>query len=171
MPCKHCQRLKRHCHYPRSQRGKRRKSRHSPGQRRDSKTAHCVRRTIRPNLPAAAHNLSEGVYSLNATPLISDSSGHWPRAQRREHAQIQQSPVQVSGRSRSVPEHIATNTSEDTTNQADSNQCLVPLHKVNWEYHGPWSWVSICSSPGVAWVCGRTNSNEFDGIASYFMKS
>ncbi|EXJ59415.1 uncharacterized protein A1O5_12296 [Cladophialophora psammophila CBS 110553] len=49
---------------------------------------------------------------------------------------------------------------------ADGEEEVIPLQKVNWEHHGPWSWVSVCSRPGVRWVCERTKSDEFSEVAS-----
>ena len=53
----------------------------------------------------------------------------------------------------------------------DEKEYFVPLHSVNWEYHGPWSWASICSRRGIRWVCDRTKSEEFGDIAGRTMKA
>jgi len=70
-----------------------------------------------------------------------------------------------------MPGQTAAEIGGTASDVADPGEYMIPLHKVNWEYHGPWSWVSICSPPGVAWVCKRTKSEEFEDIASYFMKT
>lgn len=44
-------------------------------------------------------------------------------------------------------------------------ESVIPLPKVNWEHHGPWSWVSVCSSPGLKWVSERAGNDDFVDIA------
>ena len=48
---------------------------------------------------------------------------------------------------------------------ADGEESVISLPKVNWEHHGPWSWVSICSQPGLKWVCETTGRDDFVDIA------
>ncbi|EXJ68312.1 uncharacterized protein A1O5_08927 [Cladophialophora psammophila CBS 110553] len=38
----------------------------------------------------------------------------------------------------------------------------------NWEYHGPRSWLSICSKPGVQWVMEKVGNSSFQDAASAF---
>lgn len=40
----------------------------------------------------------------------------------------------------------------------------------DWEYHGPGSFLSICSKPGVDWVGEKTGSSDFIGIARMFSR-
>jgi len=72
---------------------------------------------------------------------------------------------------------------------ADSEEGVIPLQKVNWEHHGsaqtdppmlstvltprirPWSWVSVCSRPGLRWVCDRARTDEFVEIANGLTKT
>ncbi|KIX06764.1 uncharacterized protein Z518_04740 [Rhinocladiella mackenziei CBS 650.93] len=54
---------------------------------------------------------------------------------------------------------------------ADGEEGVIPLPKVHWEHHGPWSWVSVCSRPGLRWVCERTRSDEFVEIANGLTKT
>ena len=45
---------------------------------------------------------------------------------------------------------------------ADEEELVMPLDSANfWEHHGPGAWVSICSEPGLRWVCARTGSIDF----------
>ena len=45
---------------------------------------------------------------------------------------------------------------------ADDEEVVIPLDSDNyWEHHGPGAWVSVCSQPGLKWVCGRTGSLDF----------
>lgn len=45
---------------------------------------------------------------------------------------------------------------------ADGEDLVMPLESTNcWEHHGPGAWVSICSEPGLRWVCARTGSVDF----------
>lgn len=53
----------------------------------------------------------------------------------------------------------------------DKEEYVIPLHKVNWEHHGPWSWASVCSPPGIRWVCQKTGHDEFGEVASDLMKT
>ena len=43
----------------------------------------------------------------------------------------------------------------------DQGESILSPQKINWEYHGPGSWLSICSEPGVRWVCDRTGAMDF----------
>lgn len=54
---------------------------------------------------------------------------------------------------------------------ADGEDNVIPLHKIHWEHHGPWSWASICSPPGVRWVSDRTACTEFGDIATDLTKA
>ncbi|KAJ2905583.1 hypothetical protein MKZ38_004877 [Zalerion maritima] len=38
----------------------------------------------------------------------------------------------------------------------------------HWEYHGPRSYLSICSKPGIQWVSERTGSSNFHDVATSF---
>lgn len=60
---------------------------------------------------------------------------------------------------------------EDGTRLVTDEEGVIPLHKVNWEHHGPWSWVSVCSRPGLRWVCARTHSDDFVDIANGLTKT
>ncbi|KAJ5624438.1 hypothetical protein N7510_000747 [Penicillium lagena] len=49
--------------------------------------------------------------------------------------------------------------------EVDREEATIDLNHINWEHHGPGSWLSICSDPGVRWVISRTGTNGFDQIA------
>ncbi|ORX96467.1 fungal-specific transcription factor domain-domain-containing protein [Clohesyomyces aquaticus] len=53
----------------------------------------------------------------------------------------------------------------------DEEECVIPLQKVSWEHHGPWSWVSICSLPGLRWVAEKTGNDEFPAVAHELTKT
>ena len=53
----------------------------------------------------------------------------------------------------------------------DGEDNVIPLQKLHWEHHGPWSWASVCSPPGVRWVCDRIHSNDFSDIANDLTRS
>jgi hypothetical protein len=40
----------------------------------------------------------------------------------------------------------------------------------DWEYHGPGSFLSICSKPGIQWVVDKTGSSDFISIARSFSR-
>ncbi|KAK5217827.1 hypothetical protein LTR72_009490 [Exophiala xenobiotica] len=42
---------------------------------------------------------------------------------------------------------------------------LLTTVEVNWEHHGPGSWLSVCSRPGLDWVSQRTGVSSFDDSA------
>lgn len=52
-------------------------------------------------------------------------------------------------------------TDQENIASSDNEEGVIQLQSVNWEHHGPSSWVSICSPPGLRWVCGRMGTNEF----------
>lgn len=47
------------------------------------------------------------------------------------------------------------------TAAVDQGESILSPQKVNWEYHGPGSWLSVCSEAGVRWVCERTGVMDF----------
>ena len=127
---------------------------------------------VRPNNAGDKANvaISQGLYGLNTRLLTSDNNGQ-ALAPRGDTTSVGQPLPREDEELQYAPEQIATNVDETVVNVTDPADYMVPLQKVNWEYHGPWSWVSICSPPGVAWVCERTNSSDFEDIASCFMKT
>jgi hypothetical protein len=44
---------------------------------------------------------------------------------------------------------------------ADPEESEVPFQEGQWEQLVPASWMSVCSQPGVRWVCQRTGSTDF----------
>lgn len=122
---------------------------------------------------SATHELQ---YGLDAPSVISDNA-HQLLVPGGNATTTGQSlvrslgPLQKSKGPSAPPAPPAMDGGESINNAVDIVEPMIPLHKVNWEYHGPWSWVSVCSPPGVAWVCEKTNSNEFEEIASCFMKT
>ncbi|KAI1622813.1 fungal-specific transcription factor domain-containing protein [Exophiala viscosa] len=71
-----------------------------------------------------------------------------------------------------LPNLASPTCSKDNRSEAhDPEEGVLPLHQVNWEHHGPWSWASICSHPGQKWVCQKTGSGEFADIASGLVKT
>ena len=52
-----------------------------------------------------------------------------------------------------------------------SEEELVPVQNTYWEHHGPWSWVSVCSQPGIRWVCERTQTDDFVEMANGLKKA
>lgn len=53
----------------------------------------------------------------------------------------------------------------------DAEESVIQLQNVNWEHHGPWSWVSVCSQPGLRWVRERTGMDDFNRIATGLTKN
>ncbi|UKZ79983.1 hypothetical protein TrVFT333_007747 [Trichoderma virens FT-333] len=47
----------------------------------------------------------------------------------------------------------------------DSEESTIDLKDINWEHHGPGSWLSICSKPGIRWVSDKVGSIEFREVA------
>ncbi|KIW78567.1 hypothetical protein Z517_08405 [Fonsecaea pedrosoi CBS 271.37] len=44
---------------------------------------------------------------------------------------------------------------------SERENCALTPHSGNWEHHGPGSWLSICSKPGLAWVSQAVGSSDF----------
>lgn len=64
----------------------------------------------------------------------------------------------LSGRNATPPPLPA----DENSNSVDEEENVIPLKSDNcWEHHGPGAWVSICSEPGLRWVCARTGSVDF----------
>lgn len=53
----------------------------------------------------------------------------------------------------------------------DGEESVFPLQHVSWEHHGPWSWISVCSQPGLRWVRERTGTDDFIRIATGLTKN
>ncbi|KAJ5632774.1 fungal-specific transcription factor domain-containing protein [Penicillium lividum] len=49
--------------------------------------------------------------------------------------------------------------------EVDQEEATMELQAVNWEHHGPGSWLSICSTPGLQWVSARAGTTRFHQIA------
>lgn len=60
-----------------------------------------------------------------------------------------------------LPNHPVTTLSSYAPGPEDAEESVIQLQSVNWEHHGPGSWVSICSPPGVKWVCETTGTSDF----------
>ncbi|KAE8359557.1 fungal-specific transcription factor domain-containing protein [Aspergillus caelatus] len=49
--------------------------------------------------------------------------------------------------------------------EIDREEATMDLQAINWEHHGPGSWLSICSAPGVQWVSAKAGTTRFHEIA------
>ncbi|KAJ5756857.1 fungal-specific transcription factor domain-containing protein [Penicillium manginii] len=49
--------------------------------------------------------------------------------------------------------------------EIDREEATMDLQAINWEHHGPGSWLSICSTPGVEWVSSKTGTTRFYEVA------
>ncbi|KAL3488355.1 fungal-specific transcription factor domain-containing protein [Aspergillus germanicus] len=52
-----------------------------------------------------------------------------------------------------------------TDTSIDREEATIDITQINWEHHGPGSWLSICSKPGIQWVASRAETNQFGQIA------
>ncbi|KIV98021.1 hypothetical protein PV10_01714 [Exophiala mesophila] len=64
----------------------------------------------------------------------------------------------------SVDEHNLGET--EHSDDAHQEDCSFPSQTRIWEHHGPGSWLSLCSEPGVAWVRERTGGADFGSTAA-----
>ncbi|KAJ5934040.1 hypothetical protein N7466_003587 [Penicillium verhagenii] len=62
-------------------------------------------------------------------------------------------------------EHPSQTISTPHTSEVDREEATMDLQAVNWEHHGPGSWLSICSPPGLQWVSAKTGTTRFHQIA------
>ena len=60
---------------------------------------------------------------------------------------------------------------ETEIDRAELEDEVVHSQKSYWEHLGPWSWVSVCSQPGIQWVCERTHSDDFVEMANGLTKA
>ena len=70
-----------------------------------------------------------------------------------------------------IHEEIEVDAAGAAAGPVDGEESVIPLQRVNQEHHGPWSWVSICSQPGLKWVCERTRTDDFIEIANGLTKT
>ncbi|KAL2836399.1 fungal-specific transcription factor domain-containing protein [Aspergillus pseudoustus] len=47
----------------------------------------------------------------------------------------------------------------------EREEATIDIKQINWEHHGPGSWLSICSKPGIQWVASRAETSQFGQIA------
>ncbi|KAH0846011.1 putative fungal specific transcription factor [Fonsecaea pedrosoi] len=57
---------------------------------------------------------------------------------------------------------------ENSPEQIRERSSISSSETSNWEYHGPRSFLSICSRPGMQWVASKTGSSIFDDTARTF---
>ena len=77
----------------------------------------------------------------------------------------------ASYQSNEAPEiEPALRSGEKTPMDKSVNSVYSPENS-DWEYHGPGSYLSLCSKPGVDWVAERTGSSEFSHIARTFSRA
>lgn len=200
-PCTNCQRLRKTCSYLPSRRGKRprtgsgalRNLNRSQNQEKPPDTA----RFYVPEhaLPLTPSQFSSGTCDDNQSRKAASSLGYPTQSSTQttdgESENLEApsasadypyqpfrgltdllSPVELASHrspSSDAPQNGGNN--EEIGGIADGEESVIPLEKINWEHHGPWSWASICSRPGVRWVCQKTNSHEFGQISSEFMKN
>ncbi|OQU95760.1 Fungal specific transcription factor domain-containing protein [Cladophialophora immunda] len=60
--------------------------------------------------------------------------------------------------------HVGSKEDSDATN-VDKEATILAPQVVNWEHHGPGSWLSVCSRPGLDWVAQRTGVPDFENSA------
>lgn len=100
------------------------------------------------HISSSANSLPKETYRNTSQTFALDHSN--PFSDGLSHAS--QSPEQ--------PRNTSTSYHENS-NSLDNEEGVIQLQSVNWEHHGPSSWVSICSPPGLRWVCERIGTNDF----------
>lgn len=73
-------------------------------------------------------------------------------------------PPTPSQSSRSKPEEDHASPGEDSLTS------IMPLEQSSWEYHGPFSYISICSGRGIEWVNKRCGMPGFAQISRAFIQ-
>ncbi|KAJ6024475.1 fungal-specific transcription factor domain-containing protein [Penicillium herquei] len=63
------------------------------------------------------------------------------------------------------PENIRGRPPTPRDSEIDREEATMDLQTINWEHHGPGSWLSICSTPGVQWVSAKTGTTRFYDVA------
>lgn len=115
--------------------------------REDFETANRLRRSEKAignsweNLPRETYLAASQSFALGHSNGFSEGLSH-----------ASLSPEQPRNSGTTYPENV---------NSLDSEEGVIQLQNVNWEHHGPSSWVSVCSPPGLKWVCERMGTNEF----------
>ncbi|OAQ65542.2 major facilitator superfamily protein [Pochonia chlamydosporia 170] len=68
-----------------------------------------------------------------------------------------------------APEYVPQPRAQDIVTprivDVDREEATIDLKNINWEHHGPGSWLSICSEPGIRWVSVKTKSSGFGDVA------
>ncbi|KAF9887171.1 hypothetical protein FE257_010425 [Aspergillus nanangensis] len=69
---------------------------------------------------------------------------------------------------KSIPPRVAPQDNTVLTpkdSEVDQEDATIDITRINWEHHGPGSWVSICSPRGIQWVESRVQTARFGQIA------
>ena len=164
-PCTDCTRLRKPCVYPALERRKRRKRKDSDhlrptrilGSPDDVLVPTQLLNAAAPTPPSPSNRPQRPeILSVRST-APGDRLSTQPRATAFAHSPL-------------APESVSTSDAGigKIPPPWESNDYV--MQESAWEYHEPWSWLSICSEVGSRWVCGVTQSNEFGGIARRFAK-
>lgn len=196
-PCSNCLRQSRPCAYPLSRRGKRSKPSKQQHSRDEASTRMSDLRMV-PYQPlrngqtvnafATAGESQEPVGSFTSVPIASQGFSTSPTMTCSitnpglGDSQGLDSGALTDSYLRSVPpttgssllrtsDFTAQAESEAPSEQQDQNEEPVNSPGQYWEHHGPWSWLSVCSQPGIRWVCDRTHSEDFVEVANDLTKA
>jgi hypothetical protein len=137
--------------------------------------------------PQDAHTAALSHRRSSHTPAaghVPDSSNPSPPSLNLgTHKEMSHKSPQVS---QLVDSRTAYNESYRDVNDVDIDPALRPGQKTpmdqiidnihspespDWEYHGPASFLSLCSKAGIDWVAERTGSTEFAQVAMNFRRS
>ncbi|KAI5460730.1 fungal-specific transcription factor domain-containing protein [Mariannaea sp. PMI_226] len=187
MPCGNCQDRNKQCIYlPRSRRKRKDqniRSLPSPESRANSATSTRQFRFVEERENGRHREDSSSIIVGNA---IMSPVDMFPKPDARRPSTTGPSPETTT-----VPEPVPSTTSSPTNvvlshNEAapeyipqphvqsvltprmsdvDREEATIDLKNINWQHHGPGSWLSICSEPGIRWVSVKAKSSGFGDVA------
>ncbi|KIW30214.1 uncharacterized protein PV07_05973 [Cladophialophora immunda] len=119
-----------------------------------------------------AHVDCDEQFIMNTFPspsTISSGPGHPMELNGFEHdhtklSNTYQGTMLGSGNTHRERQKFASRSDEDLHHVSEGEEvCFRDL--ANWEYHGPRSYLSICSKPGIHWVSSKTGTDTFQDSA------
>ena len=189
-PCQNCHRHARACVYPNSFRGKRPKtSRWCDSVQIQKRLADIQVIPYEPPATGYTITTSSASQRLESHALSTSSlSERSHPAQQNGPSRFSNDPTLVTFVEQDSPsafqmqERLLSTTDQTTQSalqsspqsvidQPDFEEDVLNTETEYWEHHGPWSFVSVCSQPGIQFVCDRTQSSDFVEIANRLTKA
>ncbi|KAK6365711.1 hypothetical protein LTS17_011098 [Exophiala oligosperma] len=127
---------------------------------------------IGPSLPQVPQAYPARDTSMDAQPshaLTVENLGavdlHLPTLPPTPSSHHEDTATKIASVSRNTPRSDSNNCTSVSPAEDDGTSTAPPEQELTYEYHGPGSFLSICSRSGIDWVNEKTGNNDFGTIA------